>query len=714
MPAPFAETRAAARSRWPLSLGRRPRGPVLFACNGGSGGYPGMGADLFAAEPAFRASLEATCSLTRERSGYDAIRAFTRGEPPPRKRAELTLLALIGLAQVALWRDAGVEPDVVAGLSLGEAVAAHTAGALSLEDTVTVICALSEQAVQDPSACRIFTIAATMGEAAWLTRTAPVRLDLVGTLSTGTAMVLADAADAEAARGHIAERHAILREQDSGRASHTPRPPSSRPRLHRLLADIRPRRPDRPLFLASAGRDVRSDARLDARHWSWLIDHRFLYGETIDGALALGCDVVVEIAAKAYTAPFVAETARRAGRRVTVVETARAGEPGTRTWARARRVVRPTPPSRRLPEPDPIEPGTLDFYLPEIHRRPWQVLEELRRQGPVHHLQASGMWLVLDDALIRDALTRTDEFSTRLFADDVDHALLGADPPEHGPVRRQVAALLAPGRIDPLGPLVREIADDVLTGLDGAAELDVVEGLAMPVVHRTVARLLEIDEEDVLRVGTEYPGGAYPSVPGAVAAYRELRRPPGVRDRLDLDDAARASLAELLWVAGTVTTVRHIGLAVYELGRRRELRDVVAGDEERMDAFLEEVLRLHPPEPFVKRVATRDARLGDVTIPERAFVVCAVAAVNRDPTRYPHPERLDLDRGAPAPHRSFGHGPHRCPGARLSRMLTAPTIAALLERMPDFEVLQPDAALRVIPDSLAHGLAELVIAPAVR
>ena len=43
----------------------------------------------------------------------------------------------VGLA--ALWRELGVEPDLVLSYSMGEVAAAHVAGALSLEDAVEVI-----------------------------------------------------------------------------------------------------------------------------------------------------------------------------------------------------------------------------------------------------------------------------------------------------------------------------------------------------------------------------------------------------------------------------------------------------------------------------------------------------------------------------------------------------------------------------------------------
>jgi cytochrome P450 len=47
-------------------------------------------------------------------------------------------------------------------------------------------------------------------------------------------------------------------------------------------------------------------------------------------------------------------------------------------------------------------------------------------------------------------------------------------------------------------------------------------------------------------------------------------------------------------------------------------------------------------------------------------VVLNWAAANRDPERYPEPDRLDFDWAA-GDHLAFGHGRHRCLGAHLAR-----------------------------------------------
>jgi cytochrome P450 len=58
-------------------------------------------------------------------------------------------------------------------------------------------------------------------------------------------------------------------------------------------------------------------------------------------------------------------------------------------------------------------------------------------------------------------------------------------------------------------------------------------------------------------------------------------------------------------------------------------------------------------------------------------VILLLAAANRDPGRFAHPDRLDFARGGNG-HLAFGKGAHACAGAHLIRLATSSATGALL------------------------------------
>ena len=72
--------------------------------------------------------------------------------------------------------------------------------------------------------------------------------------------------------------------------------------------------------------------------------------------------------------------------------------------------------------------------------------------------------------------------------------------------------------------------------------------------------------------------------------------------------------------------------------------------------LVEELLRYEPPVQInPKYMALDDVQVGDVTIPKGSRIVLALAAANRDPNRFPDPDRFDPRRSEGGP-LSFGGG----------------------------------------------------------
>jgi cytochrome P450 len=86
------------------------------------------------------------------------------------------------------------------------------------------------------------------------------------------------------------------------------------------------------------------------------------------------------------------------------------------------------------------------------------------------------------------------------------------------------------------------------------------------------------------------------------------------------------------------------------------------------------------------------------------------AAIGRDEKAHgPSAGDFDITRTSENRHISFGHGPHVCPGAALSRLEAAVALPALYERFPHLDLAVPPSELRNKPVVTQNDLFELPV-----
>jgi cytochrome P450 len=102
---------------------------------------------------------------------------------------------------------------------------------------------------------------------------------------------------------------------------------------------------------------------------------------------------------------------------------------------------------------------------------------------------------------------------------------------------------------------------------------------------------------------------------------------------------------------------------------------------------VEELLRYESPVQHTARIAPADMELGGKAIKKGSRVVAVLAAANRDPNRFPDPDRLDLLRSDNR-HLAFGWAAHFCFGAPLARMEGQIAFNTLLRRLKNPQLLE--------------------------
>lgn len=284
--------------------------------------------------------------------------------------------------------------------------------------------------------------------------------------------------------------------------------------------------------------------------------------------------------------------------------------------------------------------------------------------------------------------------------------LLTLDRPRHDELRRLLTPAFTARHCAALEPMMRELTRSAIERMLAYPSMDAVAELAVPLPITVIARLLGIPEADLDRFHRwsdgivegfhSGPGRPARSVVSVLALYRylvkvfaRLRGQPGedvISTLLSSQDGGSLRDGELFWVslmllvAGNETTTNLIGSLLLALAHNPETYERLRAHPELIDAAIEEAVRWGSPIQHLYRTAAADYAVGSTTIPAGARVLLLFGAANRDPRKFPHPDRFDIDR-KPSDQLGFGAGIHYCLGARLARLEARVVLEELISRV---------------------------------
>lgn len=175
-------------------------------------------------------------------------------------------------------------------------------------------------------------------------------------------------------------------------------------------------------------------------------------------------------------------------------------------------------------------------------------------------------------------------------------------------------------------------------------------------------------------------------------------------------------VAANLFAAGQETTVRLLSSGLMILAERPQLQQRLREHPDLIPNFVEETLRVESPIKGDFRLARCPVKVGGVEVPAGTTVMVVNAAANRDPRRFPEPDKFDLDRANARQQVAFGRGIHSCPGAPLARAEARIGFQRMLERTRNIHISEahhgPAGARRYqyAPSFILRGLMQLHIA----
>jgi len=308
--------------------GRRPR--VAFVFSGQGVQWPGMGRDLIVTEPAFRSALEEVDRVLVPIAGWSAIAGLSAD--PAGSRLDQPEFAqpcqfALHVALAALWRSWGVTPDATVGHSLGEISAAHTAGAMGLEDAVRLVVLRGKLMQRALGQGRTVAVGLSPEEASRLVADSGGRLALAAINGPGSATLSGDPDAVADLVEDLRERGVFARVLGVDVAFHGPQMDALRPELEGGLAGLRPAAPSIPMYSTVTGHRVEGPT-LDARYWGRNLRETVRFSEAVDRLIEANHDVFLELGPHPALAGPIGECLRHRAREGRVLSSLRRGRDG--------------------------------------------------------------------------------------------------------------------------------------------------------------------------------------------------------------------------------------------------------------------------------------------------------------------------------------------------------------------------------------------------
>lgn len=406
-------------------------------------------------------------------------------------------------------------------------------------------------------------------------------------------------------------------------------------------------------------------------------------------------------------------------------------------------------------EPNPAAAVKYDILSPAFFADPYPTLARMRGEDPVYFHPLLHAWVltryadiqrVLRDNQGRYSNRKAEQFGVgapesvqeklKIFFDFV-HKMVGfTDPPEHTRLRALISRAFTVQAVERLRPRVQALVDELLAAARERGEFDAVADFGVPLPLIVFSELMGVPVADgpllksyadqlvpLFGAGIADAGIVDAGYQG-ILNYSEYfsrhiaarRKQPGedllsklIEAQVDesrLSDDELIAMSVLLFVASHETTTHMLSNAMYTLVRHPALAQRLREEPRLVDAAIEEMMRWDGPTFATFRRTTVDIDDFDgAPIKAGDFILCVICSANRDPERFPDPDRLDIERPDNR-HLSFSSGIHTCPGAALSRLEGRIAIDSLIRAFPEIR-LKSGAVVEWIPHMMIRGVKSL-------
>ena len=368
------------------------------------------------------------------------------------------------------------------------------------------------------------------------------------------------------------------------------------------------------------------------------------------------------------------------------------------------------------PAVDPFDVSRAELYRDDTWHAPFA---QLRAEAPVYRCEHSDYgpyWSVSTYKPIVEVESLPDIYSSEAggitladFLPDSDVRMpmfIARDRPVHTGQRRTVAPAFTPSEMVRMSDDIRRRTAEILDSLPWNTRFDWVDTVSIELTTQMLAILFDFPWEDrrkltfwsdwagdielvkneelrKQRLGYMYECGAYFQNLWN-AKVGQPQTPDLISMMIHSDAMSHMDHFEfignliLLIVGGNDTTRNSMTALAYGLDRFPDARAKLEADPALIPNATQEIIRWQTPLAHMRRTATRDTELMGQTIREGDKLALWYLSANRDESVFgPDADAIVVDRPNARRHLAFGHGIHRCVGARLAEL----QIGILLEEM---------------------------------